>query len=113
MKETHPRWRTTGKRTTFAPLPALPGCCCPLSLSVCASEVHPPSIHCHHHFFISLLFSILLNPFLLNHIMAKFSSLVLVAVLASLSSAIAASWNVNDINLSVTAKDGAKKADHK
>ncbi|GJJ71632.1 oligosaccharyltransferase complex subunit delta (ribophorin II) [Entomortierella parvispora] len=45
--------------------------------------------------------------------MAKFSSLVLVAVLASLSSAIAASWNVNDINLSVTAKNGAKKADHK
>jgi hypothetical protein len=46
--------------------------------------------------------------------MAKFSSVVLVAVLASLSSALAAaSWNVNDIVLSVNAREGIKKTEHK
>ncbi|KAG0050531.1 hypothetical protein BGZ83_004693 [Gryganskiella cystojenkinii] len=45
--------------------------------------------------------------------MAKFSSLMLVAALASLSTAIAASWTIKDINLSIDAKDGIKKTEHK
>ncbi|KAF9437755.1 hypothetical protein BGZ76_011285 [Entomortierella beljakovae] len=43
--------------------------------------------------------------------MTKFSSLLLVGLLASLSTAIAASWNIGDFNLQVISRDGAKKAD--
>ncbi|KAG0200320.1 hypothetical protein BGX28_006579 [Mortierella sp. GBA30] len=41
--------------------------------------------------------------------MAKFRSLVALALLASLSTVLAESWKVNDINLSLISKDGGKK----
>ncbi|KAF9922461.1 hypothetical protein FBU30_007415 [Linnemannia zychae] len=44
--------------------------------------------------------------------MAKFRSLLLVTLLASLSTVIAESWKVQDINLIVSAPGGAKKAEH-
>ncbi|KAF9088297.1 hypothetical protein BGX23_007514 [Mortierella sp. AD031] len=44
--------------------------------------------------------------------MAKFRSLLLVTLLASLSTAIAESWKVQDINLVIVAPGGAKKAEH-
>ncbi|KAG0025350.1 proteasome regulatory particle base subunit [Podila clonocystis] len=44
--------------------------------------------------------------------MAKFSSLFLTAVLAAVVAG-SSSWKVADINLSVVAKDGIKKAEHK
>ncbi|KAF9107385.1 proteasome regulatory particle base subunit [Mortierella sp. AM989] len=45
--------------------------------------------------------------------MAKFRSLLLVTLLASLSTVIAESWKVSDINLQVTSRDGTKKLDYK
>ena len=45
--------------------------------------------------------------------MAKFRSLLLVTLLASLSTAIAESWKVQDINLIIAAPGGNKKAEHK
>ncbi|KAG0369681.1 Dolichyl-diphosphooligosaccharide--protein glycosyltransferase subunit Swp1 [Gamsiella multidivaricata] len=45
--------------------------------------------------------------------MAKFRSLLLVTLLASLSTVFAESWKLNDINLQLISKDGSKKADHK
>ncbi|KAF9998861.1 hypothetical protein BGZ80_004811 [Entomortierella chlamydospora] len=45
--------------------------------------------------------------------MAKFRSLLLVTLLASLSTVIAESWKVSDINLQVASRDGTKKIDHK
>ncbi|KAG0305408.1 proteasome regulatory particle base subunit [Dissophora globulifera] len=45
--------------------------------------------------------------------MAKLRSLLLFTLLASLSTVLAESWKVNNINIQVVSKDGAKKADHK
>ncbi|KAK3839032.1 MAG: Dolichyl-diphosphooligosaccharide--protein glycosyltransferase subunit Swp1 [Linnemannia gamsii] len=45
--------------------------------------------------------------------MAKLRSLLLVTLLASLSTVIAESWKVQDINLILAAPGGAKKAEHK
>ncbi|KAF8937323.1 Dolichyl-diphosphooligosaccharide--protein glycosyltransferase subunit Swp1 [Dissophora ornata] len=45
--------------------------------------------------------------------MTKLRSLLLVTLLASLSTVLAGSWKINDINLQVVARDGAKKTEHK
>ncbi|KAF8975846.1 proteasome regulatory particle base subunit [Entomortierella lignicola] len=45
--------------------------------------------------------------------MAKFRSLLLVTLLASLSTVLAESWKVGDVNLQVISRDGAKKVDQK
>ncbi|KAG0295549.1 hypothetical protein BGZ96_011499 [Linnemannia gamsii] len=45
--------------------------------------------------------------------MAKFRSLLLVTLLASLSTVIAESWKVQDINIIISAPGGNKKAEHK
>ncbi|KAG0216863.1 Dolichyl-diphosphooligosaccharide--protein glycosyltransferase subunit Swp1 [Mortierella sp. GBAus27b] len=45
--------------------------------------------------------------------MAKFRTLLVAALLASISSVLAESWKVNDINLQLVSADGAKKAEHK